>query len=131
LETEQVICSQDALWLNQQYGAWRGITKQSTTNINDDDNDELFTDTDPGKARDIKAGRETETNVDRIEIVDNNDNPVPPKLARAMQKLGGFFNPEAQTITDRVRATAKLATTPTADPINQSIRKGGYSQYFD
>jgi hypothetical protein len=27
------------------------------------------------------TGKKAETNVDRIKIVDNNDNPVPPKLA--------------------------------------------------
>jgi hypothetical protein len=84
LETEQVIRSRDALWLNQQYGAWRVITKQTTTNIDDDDNNELFINTDQEKARDIEAGREAETNVDRIKIVDNNDNPIPPKLTRAI-----------------------------------------------
>jgi hypothetical protein len=51
LETERVIRSRDALWLNQQYGAWRGITKQTTTNIDDDDNDELFINNDWEKGR--------------------------------------------------------------------------------
>jgi hypothetical protein len=100
LQTAQFIRSRDALWLNQQYGVWRVITIQTTTNIDDDDNDELFIDTDREKARNIEAGREAETYVDRIEIVANNDIPVPPQLAGAMQKLGGFFNPKAQTITD-------------------------------
>jgi hypothetical protein len=40
-----------------------------------------------------------------------------------MPKLGEFFNPEAQMITDRVGATGESATTPTADPINQSGRE--------
>jgi hypothetical protein len=102
LATERVIRSQDALWLNQQYGVWKGITQQTTTNMDDNDEDELFIDTARETARDIEAGREAVTHVDRIEIVDNDDNPVPPKLAQAMRKLGGFFNPEAQTITDRV-----------------------------
>jgi hypothetical protein len=85
LETEKVIRSQDALWLNQQYGAWKGIPKQTITNIDDDDDDdEPFIDAARGKTRDIEAGREAETTVRRIEIVDNDDNPVRPKLARAM-----------------------------------------------
>ena len=100
LATEQVIRSRDALWLNQQYGVWKGIMQQTTTNIDDDDEDELFINSAQETAQDIEAGREVETNVDRIKIVDNDDNPVPPKLARAMRKLGRFFNPEAQTITD-------------------------------
>jgi hypothetical protein len=49
--------------------------------MDDNDDDELFIDTDQKKARNMEAGREAETNVNRIQIVDNNDNPVPPKLA--------------------------------------------------
>jgi hypothetical protein len=48
-----------------------------------------------------------------------------------MQKLGGFFNPEAQTITDQVCATAELATAPTADPINQSGREDTVNVLID
>jgi hypothetical protein len=90
LETEQVIRSRDDLWLNQQYGVWKGITKQTITNIHDDDDDdddELFMDAARETAQDIEAGREAETNVDRIEIVDNDDNPVPPNLREQCKNL--------------------------------------------
>jgi hypothetical protein len=44
LEKERIIRSRDVLWLNQQYGVWKGITKQNVININDDDEDEPFLD---------------------------------------------------------------------------------------
>jgi hypothetical protein len=91
LETERIIRSRDVLWLNQQYGVWKGITKQNVTNINDDDEDEPFLDLSREESPNIVTGRETETDVNQIEVVDANENPVPPKLASAMRKLGGFL----------------------------------------
>jgi hypothetical protein len=67
LETGKIIRSRDTLWLNQQYG-----------NLSQD------------APKDEEAGREPETEVDRIEVVDENDNPVKPKLASTLRKLGGF-----------------------------------------
>jgi hypothetical protein len=61
LETERIIQSRDVLWLNQQYGVWKGITKQNVTNINDDDEDEPFLDLSREESPNIETGRETET----------------------------------------------------------------------
>jgi hypothetical protein len=68
--SERVIRSCDALWLNQQYGVWKGITKQNVANIDDDDADEPFIDISVEDSQYIEAGREPETDVDRIEIDD-------------------------------------------------------------
>jgi hypothetical protein len=73
----------------------------------------------------------TEGKISISEIVQNDDNPVPPKLAQAMRKLGGFFNPKAQTIMDRVRATAELANAPIVDPIDQSGREDTVNVLID
>jgi hypothetical protein len=145
LETERIIQSRDALWLNKQYGVWKGITKQNVTNIGDDDDDdndnEPFLDLSREESPNIETGRETESlnikigretaDVNQIEVVDTNDNPVPPKLASAMRKLGGLFDQEPQTITDRVRATRQLATKPTEDPITQSGREDTINVLID
>jgi hypothetical protein len=40
LETEKIIQSRDALWLNQQHGDWKGITQQDVATIDDNDEDE-------------------------------------------------------------------------------------------
>jgi hypothetical protein len=48
-----------------------------------------------------------------------------------MQKVGGFFNTEAQEITDRITATGSAATTPAEDPIDQSGREGTINMLID
>jgi hypothetical protein len=131
LETDRIIRSRDALWLNKQYGEWKGITRQNITNLDDDDDDEPFLDISLDASRDIQTGSEPETAVDRIEVVDEDDNPIQPKLARALKKLSGFLSPEAQTITDRVRATTRSASTPANDPNDQSGREDTLNVLID
>jgi hypothetical protein len=133
LETKGITRCCDALWLNKQYGVWKGVTKQNITNIDDDDDDEPFLDLSRERSPNIETGRDTESpniengresaDINQIEVVDANDNPVPPKLASAMRKVGGFFDHEPQTITNRFRATRQLARKPTEDPITQSGRE--------
>ncbi len=132
LETDRIIRSRDALWLNQQYGDWKGITQQDVTTIDDDDDDKPFLDisTDDTKDEETDNGREPEE-VDRIEVVDENDTPVTPKLASALRKLGGFFTPEPQAITDRVGATTRSATIPAEDPTDQSGREDTLNVLID
>ena len=118
--------------MNQQYGVWKGITKQNVTNIDDDaDEDEPFLDLSHEESGNLETGREEGTQVDRIEIVDPDDNPIPPKLASAMRKLGGFLSPAAQTITDRIGATTRSATKPAADPIDQPGREDTLNVLID
>jgi hypothetical protein len=95
LETKQIIRSRNALWLNKQYGVWKGISKPNVTNIDDDKVNEPFLDLSRKEFPNIKNGRETESpnietgretaDVNQIEVFDANDNPVPPKLTSAMQ----------------------------------------------
>jgi hypothetical protein len=66
METNQIIGSRDALWLNQQYGDWKGITQQDVTTINNDDDDEPFLDISNNETKEEEAGGELETEVDRI-----------------------------------------------------------------
>jgi hypothetical protein len=64
--------------------------------------------------------------------VDENDNPVTPKLAiSALRKLGCFFTPEPQTITDRVGAITQSATIPAEDPTDQSGREDTLNVLID
>jgi hypothetical protein len=124
LGTDRIIRSRDALWLNQQHGHLnKGITKQDVTTIDDDEDNEPFLNISNDGPKDEEAGREPETEVDRIEVVGKNDNPVTPKLASALRKLGGFFTPENQPITDHIGATARSATIASEDPTNQSGRE--------
>jgi hypothetical protein len=124
LETEQVIRSRDALWLNQQYRVWKGIAKQTITNIHDD---ELFINTIREKAQDIEAGRGVETNVDRIKIVDNlKTMPIrfPPNLHEQCKNL------EDSSIQRLKQSRIKFAPQPSwllcllqSQSINQSGRE--------
>jgi hypothetical protein len=115
--------------LNKQYGVWKGITKQNVTNINDDDDNEPLIDLSREESPNIETGRETEApnietgretaDVNQIEVVGANDNPVPPK------------HHEPQTITDCVRATRQLAMKPTEDPITQSGKEDTINVLID
>jgi hypothetical protein len=66
LETDKIILSHGALWLNQQCGDWKGITQQDVTTIDDNDVNEPFLDISNDDPKDEEAGREPETEVDRI-----------------------------------------------------------------
>jgi hypothetical protein len=66
---------------------------------------QTFFDVSTDKPKDDIAGREPETAVDRIEVVDKNGNPITPKLASPLRKLGSFSTPKPQTITYCVGAT--------------------------
>jgi hypothetical protein len=48
-----------------------------------------------------------------------------------LRKLGGFFTPEPQTITDRVGATTRSATIPAEDLTDQSGREDTLNVLID
>ena len=109
LKTNKVIKSRDVLWLKKMYGEWKGLTNANRSEAPEEDDDYEFIDP-TAEPQDFEAGRELESEFVDIEVEEEgpNDGPilempaVTPKVARAMKKLGGFFNPEAQKITEEV-----------------------------
>ena len=115
LTTNKVIKSRDVLWLNKMYGEWKGLEAIQSAEPPETDNDFEFIDP-TEEPQDIEPGREIQSefvDVESEEVNGPNDGPilempaVPPKVARAMKKLGGFFNPEAQKITESVAQAKK------------------------
>jgi hypothetical protein len=107
LTTNKVIKSQDVLWLNKMYGDWKGLDAIQREAPDEDGDFEFI---DPTKEpQDFEPGREIQSEFVDVEVEETNEPTngpilempaVPPKVARAMKKLGGFFNPEAQEIIE-------------------------------
>jgi hypothetical protein len=100
LETNRVLLTRDIIWLKKMYGAWK--TSDADTTSDDESINDL-------ELQATKAGRETEgpSIGDTTESSGDGDededeqpptkDPVSPRVLRAMKKLGGWFNPEAQS----------------------------------
>jgi hypothetical protein len=90
LETKRIIHSRDVLWLDKNYGDWKGLSLNTV----------LFLDLEKPQTSNSKTGRDN----DVIEILQHqdamadvtpdNEIPMTPKLTRAMRKLADHNNPE-------------------------------------
>ena len=116
LTTNKVIKSRDVLWLNKMYGDWKGLDAIQGEAPDEDDDYEFINPT--KEPQDFEPGREIQSEFVDVEVKEANkptDVPilkmpaVPPKVAQAMKKLDGLFNPEAQEIIESV-AQAKRDT---------------------
>jgi hypothetical protein len=105
LQTNKVITSRNAIWLNQTYSEWNGITdvsitRLSTTNDEDDDEDEVEI-KEPGRVPNA-INATVQQQIHRIQEEQIRAIPPPatptavtPKFLREMRKLNVTYNPVA------------------------------------
>jgi hypothetical protein len=119
LETNRVPLTRDIIWLKKMYGAWK------TSDADNTSDDEIINNL---ELQATKARRETDDpSIDDItESFDGGDdnedkqpptnNPVSPRVLRAMKKLGGWFNPEAQSTISQATRDHEILTGDTSSP---------------
>ncbi|MGL4341755.1 MAG: reverse transcriptase domain-containing protein, partial [Lactococcus lactis] len=102
LETKRVILSRDVIWLDKSYGKWKGLTEQNIT-IVQDKNDDIDEEEDIQRIQQLRdCARQTRADVEvEDEVIEPEYND---KQIRAIRKLEGFFNPEANQILDDARS---------------------------
>jgi histone deacetylase 1/2 len=129
LKTRKIIQSRDVLWLNKSYGDWKELPTAITRldmEANDPDYEFLNLE-DPTQ----EIGRDS-IQAEAIRVDDDlphNETPemfeqeadpaMNPRVAKEMKRLGGFFNPVALSITQRVQqaqAQAQQLANETAIP---------------
>ena len=126
LATKRIVHSRDVIWLNKVYGEWKSLPvrilpadptdhHESEPNIKqeeDNENEDGSGNIDPNDTQ--EPDLDTDQNVD--------SDAINPKVACAMQCLGGFFNPEAQQIADRARnaATPQIPNAETSEETSDS-----------
>jgi len=75
LNTIKIVLSRDVIWINKNYGSWKGLTSTSTTPIDDDDDDE--------EEEEVEAA----VTADRQIIDAPNDTVIQEKAIRELRKL--------------------------------------------
>jgi hypothetical protein len=108
LETHRVIHSRDVLWLDQNYGDWKGLNTNRTIHDSDDEDDELLIDLED--ASPLPQDRE-----EVIEVLPNTPLPEPqvnPRLKGAMRKIADHntpAEPPVQQAAPRTRSQVEPA----------------------
>jgi hypothetical protein len=136
LETRRVIHTRDIIWMNQTYGQYKNITATKTVNVDDsdDEDDDATSNSETGRdkstdqeviivdAEDDAADESDEETSEDDHTEATDEEPMNPRLAREMKKLGGWFNPTASRRT--TRATSGVETPiPETMAVDQSGRE--------
>ncbi len=124
IKTNRVIKTRDTLWLNETIGRYmagvNAIQRQEEEEEEDEydpplrgtredieiiptGRDDKDTDIETGRVDNdpvLETGREEDDPTDAIGAEPPDAQQLNPKVLRAMKKLGGFFNPEAQRLVD-------------------------------